>query len=432
MPELRWTLLIVGALFIVGLALWEIRRQRQAPRQSGFGPTAPPGERTAPSIDGGGGSQPVAGFVDPTRVRNEPVITFPELQPVDSRREPHVTARREPTADPPVIEVDAASFSRLPVQGETGAIDPVEAAHDEDTIALSGDDVDDLDASLREDVARRAGVGFDGNGDDHTPHGADLGSTAASTNATAAGANGESPGLTHAERVGVDGSDSPQAQSQRGAANGGVSPQTASASGTSESVGFDTDTDDQHTPASRPAAAEPMRHEGASAAGAPIVDWPAEGARKIVALRLVSPPAARFQGRAVRLALAAEGFVLGKFDIFHKAGPDDRALLSAASLTKPGTFALNTMDGQRFGGLSLFAVLPGPLPPQETFDELLHTARALNDRLQGALQDERGEPLTPMRSAAIRQSLSEARASNGSGASAEPAQAAPPQSETRQ
>ncbi len=113
----------------------------------------------------------------------------------------------------------------------------------------------------------------------------------------------------------------------------------------------------------------------------------------------------RFTGRAVRQALAAEGFLLGKFDIFHKPGPDARAVLSAASLTKPGSFSLATMDTQRFGGLSLFAVLPGPLSPTATFDELLTTARSLNDRLRGALQDERGEPLTSVRATALRDSL---------------------------
>ncbi len=150
--------------------------------------------------------------------------------------------------------------------------------------------------------------------------------------------------------------------------------------------------------------------DGATAGEGPIVDWPSEATRKIVALRLVSGPTARFLGRNIRMALAAEGFVLGKFEIFHKPGPGSRALLSAASLTKPGTFALSTIDGQRFGGLSLFAVLPGPLPAQQTFDELLSTARNLNDRLQGALQDERGEPLTPMRSANIRESLANGHA----------------------
>jgi FtsZ-interacting cell division protein ZipA len=193
-----------------------------------------------------------------------------------------------------------------------------------------------------------------------------------------------------------------------------------------ESIGLagdtDSDTDDSHTSES-PREAHPA---GATANGAPVVEWPTEESRKIIALRLVSAPAARFPGRAVRQALAAEGFVLGKFDIFHKAGPDDRAILSAASLTKPGTFTMSTIDAQRFGGLSLFAVLPGPLSPQETFDELLSTARNLNSRLQGALQDERGEPLTPMRSASIRQSLSEGNGSSGHG------EGAGSQSETRQ
>lgn len=139
----------------------------------------------------------------------------------------------------------------------------------------------------------------------------------------------------------------------------------------------------------------------------PIVEWPEESLRRILALRLVAPATERFPGRALRQALAAEGFVLGKFSIFHKPGPDARAVVSAASLTRPGTFDLATMDVQRFGGLSLFAVLPGPLPAAETFDELLTTARNLNARLRGALQDEHGQPLTPARVAAIRESLRE-------------------------
>ena len=69
-------------------------------------------------------------------------------------------------------------------------------------------------------------------------------------------------------------------------------------------------------------------------------------------------------------------------------------MLSAASLTRPGTFDLDTMDLQRYGGLSLFAVLPGPMPPPQAFDELVFTARNLNERLHGVLQDEHGGPLT--------------------------------------
>ena len=137
----------------------------------------------------------------------------------------------------------------------------------------------------------------------------------------------------------------------------------------------------------------------------PIVDWPPDDLRKVVALRLVAPPNDRLAGRALRLALSSEGFVLGKFQIFHKPDSSGRAVLSAANLSKPGTFDVETMDSQRFSGLSLFAVLPGPKPPQKAFDDLLSTARNLNERLQGALQDERGGPLTPTRIATLRESL---------------------------
>jgi cell division protein ZipA len=141
------------------------------------------------------------------------------------------------------------------------------------------------------------------------------------------------------------------------------------------------------------------------AAEPPSVDWPADDQRQILALRLVAPQPNRFAGRSLRQALAAEGFVLGRFAIFHK--PDDarRTVLSAASLNRPGTFDMDTMDSQHYGGLSLFAVLPGPKSPPQAFDELVFTARSLNERLQGVLQDEQGSPLTPARVALLREQL---------------------------
>ena len=143
----------------------------------------------------------------------------------------------------------------------------------------------------------------------------------------------------------------------------------------------------------------------ASGASEPFVDWPPDAQRRVVALRLVAPQAERFAGRSLRQALAAEGFVLGRFDIFHKGDEEQRAILSAASLTQPGTFDAATMDSQHFPGLSLFAVLPGPKSPPEAFEELVSTARSLNDRLCGVLQDEGGTPLTPARIASLKARL---------------------------
>ena len=140
-------------------------------------------------------------------------------------------------------------------------------------------------------------------------------------------------------------------------------------------------------------------------AAAPRVEWPPDPERRVVALRLVAMQPDRFAGRSLRQALAAEGFVLGRFDIFHKPDAEHRAVLSAAGLHRPGTFDPDTMDSQHFGGLSLFAVLPGPKPPPQAFDELVFTARSLNERLHGVLQDEQGGPLTPARIATLRERL---------------------------
>jgi FtsZ-interacting cell division protein ZipA len=142
----------------------------------------------------------------------------------------------------------------------------------------------------------------------------------------------------------------------------------------------------------------------------PVVEWPPEESRRILSLRILAI-GERFGGRSLRQALAAEGFVHGKLSIYYRAGSDDpRAIVAAASLTQPGSFDLATMDTQRYGGLHLFAVLPGPLPPAQAFEELLSSARNLNERLQGALQDERGEALDAARVAAIREELAQATA----------------------
>ena len=168
---------------------------------------------------------------------------------------------------------------------------------------------------------------------------------------------------------------------------------------------------EEHEAAAVPPAADagdrdvPLELPELSAAPAPRVEWPPDPERRIVALRLVAPQPERFAGRSLRQALAAEGFVLGRFAIFHKPDEAQRAILSAASLTRPGTFDAQTMDSQHFGGLSLFAVLPGPLPLPQVFEELVTTARNLNDRLCGVLQDEAGTPLTPARIATLREHL---------------------------
>lgn len=136
-----------------------------------------------------------------------------------------------------------------------------------------------------------------------------------------------------------------------------------------------------------------------------VLAWPKDEERRIVTLRVMPQTEPRFQGRALRQAFAAAGFWHGPLDIYHLPEPGGRVVLSVAALAHPGTFDPSIMDSQRFSGINLFAVLPGPLPECEAFDELVHAARQLAERLEGRITDQHGEELTAQRIARLRQSL---------------------------
>jgi cell division protein ZipA len=139
----------------------------------------------------------------------------------------------------------------------------------------------------------------------------------------------------------------------------------------------------------------------------PVLDWPPEAQRRIVALRVVPRAGEKFNGAALRQALVGEGFIHGELDIYHKPVGDGRVVLSAASLTRPGTFDPKTIDALLFGGLNLFAVLPGPMPPRDTVERLCLVGRTLAQRLRGEMLDSRGQPLTEARVAEMRREASD-------------------------
>jgi len=146
-----------------------------------------------------------------------------------------------------------------------------------------------------------------------------------------------------------------------------------------------------------------------------VLAWPGESERRIVTLRVIPKTEPRFQGRTLRQAFSAAGFWHGPLDIYHLPDEAGKVIVSAAALAQPGTFDPSIMDSQRFSGLNLFAVLPGPKPERETFDELVHAARQLAERLDGMLADQHGEELTPQRIARLRQALEAPAAARASG-----------------
>ena len=333
MSELRWTLLILGVVFIVALSWWERRRPRQAfaPHLREASLSHGDAQRTA-SVEPAGAGEPWIGEDGLTDV----VSSDMTLGNGTEAREPDF----ESDDDEPVEPSAPGPLEELPTVLLADADDRLE-------LAAAWDDLPPEPRLIDPEPE----LGPESESEPSQPLAASEPTEAAPT--VAAG----EPEIAGAEGVGAV------------------------------------------------RVVEPALPESGASPVEVIVDWPPEESRRILALRLVAPHAERFAGRALRLALAAEGFLLGRFSIFHKPDVTNHALLSAASLNRPGSFDLETMDSQRYGGLSLFVVLPGPRTPQYAFEELLTAARNLNERMEGALQDERGNPLTALRVQAIRESL---------------------------
>lgn len=165
---------------------------------------------------------------------------------------------------------------------------------------------------------------------------------------------------------------------------------------------------DEHEPrlavhAMQSAETPSMREQGghiesAATVGAsihtPSIDhWPPDAQRRICSLRLVPLSAERFTGRILRNSLQGLGFVHGELGIFHLPDDQNRALISAANLARPGQLDPGSMDLQNYSGLHLFMVLPGPMPAKEMLERLFAVADQLAERTGGALKDERGSPL---------------------------------------
>jgi cell division protein ZipA len=124
--------------------------------------------------------------------------------------------------------------------------------------------------------------------------------------------------------------------------------------------------------------------------------------QKIITLRVCAAGDGRWSGGTLLSALELHGLAYGRYQVFHRRHVDGRSLFCVASLIEPGTFDVARMAAEEFKGITLFAVLPGPLEPLLAMDELLAAARGLAQELSGMVQDGKGIPLSPQRAAALR------------------------------
>ena len=132
--------------------------------------------------------------------------------------------------------------------------------------------------------------------------------------------------------------------------------------------------------------------------------------QKIVTVRVCAAGEARWSGAALLAALELHGLAYGRYQVFHRRHVDGRSLFCVASLIEPGTFDVTRMSSEEFRGVTLFAVLPGPVEPLLTID-LLGAARGLAQELAGMVQDSKGMPLSPQRVAALRDDVARFQAS---------------------
>jgi cell division protein ZipA len=148
----------------------------------------------------------------------------------------------------------------------------------------------------------------------------------------------------------------------------------------------------------------PVSEHGDGAALAPSAPNAAE-LQRIVTIRVCAVGETRWSGSQLMAALELHGLAYGRYQVFHRKHADGRSLFCVASLIEPGTFDVAEMADQEYRGVTLFAVLPGPIQPVETMDELLGTARGLAEELSGMVQDAKGMPLSPQRAAALREDI---------------------------
>jgi cell division protein ZipA len=141
------------------------------------------------------------------------------------------------------------------------------------------------------------------------------------------------------------------------------------------------------TPESRPEPARPVERQ------------------KIIAVRICAVADTPWDGTDLATALTGSDLVHGRYGVFHRLHTDGRSIFCVASLVEPGSFDPASMPEQRFPGISIFAVLPGPVEPLQTFEQLMATARQLAQDLSGMMQDEKGGPLSPQRAGSLREEV---------------------------
>ena len=125
----------------------------------------------------------------------------------------------------------------------------------------------------------------------------------------------------------------------------------------------------------------------------------------IVTLRLMARDRGGFPAEQFILALREHGMRHGRYGIFHAHDETEDVIYSVANLVEPGTFNLAQVKTDRYPGISLFLVLPGPRDPLEAFDSMISLGKSLALEFSGDLLDEQGGMLSVPRERYLREEI---------------------------
>ncbi|SFF34200.1 cell division protein ZipA [Fontimonas thermophila] len=114
---------------------------------------------------------------------------------------------------------------------------------------------------------------------------------------------------------------------------------------------------------------------------------------RIIAVLIAEREGTAIFGPKIHAALRAQGLRFGDKRIYHRI-EGGRPVFSVASLIKPGY--LDPAEQQAFStpGLTVFMLLPGPVPPETAIGDMLGTARALAQQLNAEVYDSNRQVLT--------------------------------------
>ncbi|HEX7030164.1 MAG TPA: cell division protein ZipA [Gammaproteobacteria bacterium] len=131
--------------------------------------------------------------------------------------------------------------------------------------------------------------------------------------------------------------------------------------------------------------------------------------QKIIVLNILPvEPGETFPGADLLDVFDRAGLEYGQFGVFHRiqespGGPS--SVFSVASATEPGSFDITVMAEERFRGLSLFMLLPGPMRGVDAFADMLATARRIAEQIRGEVKDHNRSTLTRQTARHVREEI---------------------------